>query len=180
MPSKMRWTILDLDSGARRGLSVGTAAAVRDGTEEVGLVAEVSWQELTNSECFGLLASQHLGRLVLVDDRGPIAFPVNFVLDRHTVVFRSGEGTKLDVADHCASVAFEVDGADEATRTGWSVLVRGEATEITDPHDLARVRQLHLYPWAPGAKTHYIRIRPSVLTGRRIAVPRDTPWQWWG
>ena len=180
MPSKMRWTILDLDSGARRGLSVRAAAAVRDSIEEVGLVAEVSWQELTNSECFGLLASQHLGRLVLVDDRGPIAFPVNFVLDRHTVVFRSGEGTKLDVADHCASVAFEVDGADEATRTGWSVLVRGEATEITDPDDLARVRQLHLYPWAPGAKTHYIRIRPSVLTGRRIAVPRDTPWQWWG
>jgi nitroimidazol reductase NimA-like FMN-containing flavoprotein (pyridoxamine 5'-phosphate oxidase superfamily) len=117
---------------------------------------------------------------VLVDDRGPIAFPVNFVLDRHTVVFRSGEGTKLDAAGRGAPVAFEVDGADEATRTGWSVLVRGEASEITDPDELARVRQLSLYPWAPGAKTHYVRILPSVLTGRRIAVPRDTPWQWWG
>jgi uncharacterized protein len=144
------------------------------------VVSEVSWQELSKSECLGLLAGQHLGRVVLVDDRGPIAFPVNFVLDRDTVVFRSGEGRKLDVAGRGASVAFEVDGADEAARTGWSVLVRGKATEITDPDELARVRQLLLSPWAPGAKTHYIRILPSALTGRRIAVPYDTPWQWWG
>jgi nitroimidazol reductase NimA-like FMN-containing flavoprotein (pyridoxamine 5'-phosphate oxidase superfamily) len=143
-------------------------------------VSEVCWQELTKSECFALLAAQHLGRVVLVDDRGPVAFPVNYVLDRHTVVFRSDEGTKLGVAVRGACVAFEVDGAEEATRTGWSVLVRGEATEITDPDDLARLRQLPLYPWAPGAKTHYVRILPSSLSGRRIAVPRDTPWQWWG
>ena len=149
------------------------------GAEE-GVVSEVGWQELTKSECFGLLAGQHLGRVVLVDDRGPIALPVNFVLDRHTVVFRSDEGTKLEVAGRGAFVGFEVDGADEATRTGWSVLVRGEATEITDPDDLARVRQLPLSPWAPGAKTRYVRILPSSLTGRRIAVPRDMPWQWWG
>jgi uncharacterized protein len=155
-------------------------AVVRGGAEEVSLASEVSWQELTESECFGLLAGQHLGRVLLVDDRGPIAVPVNFVLDRHTVVFRSGEGTMLDVALRGAPVAFEVDGADEATRTGWSVVVRGEATEITDPDDLARVRQLPLHAWAPGVKTHYVRIPPSALTGRRIAVPRDTPWQWWG
>jgi nitroimidazol reductase NimA-like FMN-containing flavoprotein (pyridoxamine 5'-phosphate oxidase superfamily) len=86
-------------------------------------------KKLTECECFGLLAGQHLGRVVLVDDRGPIAFPVNFVLDRHSVVFRSGEGAKLDAAGRGACVAFEVDGADEATRTGWSVLVRGEAAD---------------------------------------------------
>lgn len=143
-------------------------------------MSEVSWQELTESECFGLLAGQHLGRVVLVDGHGPIAVPVNFVLDRQTVVFRSDEGTKLDVAGRSASVAFEVDASDEKTRTGWSVLVRGDASEITDPDDLARVRKLLLYPWAPGAKTHYVRIVPSALTGRRIAVPHDAPWQWWG
>jgi nitroimidazol reductase NimA-like FMN-containing flavoprotein (pyridoxamine 5'-phosphate oxidase superfamily) len=166
--------------GGRGGLSVRLGRWYYAGTEEVRVVSEVSWQELTKSECFGLLAGQHLGRVVLVDDRGPIALPVNFVLDRHTVLFRTDEGTKLDVAGRGGSVAFEVDGADEATRTGWSVLVRGEATEITDPDDLARVRQLPLSPWAPGAKTRYVRILPSSLTGRRIAVPRDTPWQWWG
>jgi nitroimidazol reductase NimA-like FMN-containing flavoprotein (pyridoxamine 5'-phosphate oxidase superfamily) len=39
-------------------------------------VREVRWQELTREECFELLAGQHLGRVVLVDDRGPLALPV--------------------------------------------------------------------------------------------------------
>ena len=96
-------------------------------------MGEIRWQELTKQECFGLLTGQHLGRVVLVDDQGPLALPVNFVVDHHTVLFRSDEGTKLEVASRGARVAFEVGGADEATRTGWSVLVRGEATEVTDP-----------------------------------------------
>ena len=143
-------------------------------------VGEVRWQELTKQECFGLLAGQHLGRVVLVDDRGPLALPVNFVVDQHSVLFRTDEGTKLAVASRGSRVAFEVDGTEEATRTGWSVLVRGEAVEVTDPAELARVRQLPLYPWAPGAKARYIRILPTVLTGPRIALPEDAPWTWWG
>ena len=139
----------------------------------------VRWQELTKDECFRLLSGQHLGRLALADDHGPIALPVNYVLDQHTVLFRTDEGTKLDAATRGARVAFEIDGVDEATRTGWSVLVRGEAALVTDQAELARVRALPLYPWAPGAKGHYIRILPALLTGRRIALP-DAPWNWWG
>jgi nitroimidazol reductase NimA-like FMN-containing flavoprotein (pyridoxamine 5'-phosphate oxidase superfamily) len=142
-------------------------------------VREVRWQELTKDECFSLLAGQHLGRVVLVDDRGPLALPVNFVLDQHTVLFRTDEGTKLDVAVRRGRVAFEIDGVDEQTRTGWSVLVRGEAAEITQADQLARVRRLPLYPWAPGAKGHYIRILPASLTGRRIAL-LEAPSNWWG
>jgi nitroimidazol reductase NimA-like FMN-containing flavoprotein (pyridoxamine 5'-phosphate oxidase superfamily) len=56
------------------------------------------WQELTKSECFELLAHEHLGRVAVVDDQGPVVFPVKFVLDRHTVVFRTEEGTKLHAA----------------------------------------------------------------------------------
>jgi nitroimidazol reductase NimA-like FMN-containing flavoprotein (pyridoxamine 5'-phosphate oxidase superfamily) len=159
---------------------VAPPPAARIENNEVRTVRDVRLQELTKQECFGLLAQQHLGRVVLVDDRGPIALPVNFVVDQHTVLFRTDEGTKLEVASRGAWVGFEVDGADEATRTGWSVLVRGEATEVTDPAELARVRQLPLYPWAPGAKTRYVRILPTVLTGRRIALPKDAPWTWWG
>jgi uncharacterized protein len=140
---------------------------------------EVRWQELTKGECFSLLARQRLGRVVLVDDRGPLALPVNFVLDEYTVLFRTDEGTKLDVAVRLGPVAFQIDGVDQATRTGWSVLVRGEAKEVTDPAELALVRRLPLYPWAPGAKGHYVRILPSSLTGRRIALP-EAPSNWWG
>jgi uncharacterized protein len=132
---------------------------------------QVRWQELTKSECFELLARERLGRVAVVDDRGPVVFPVNFVLDRHMVVFRADAGTKLDAACRGSRVAFEVDGTDAAAHTGWSVLIRGEAVEVTDPAELARLRKLPLDPWAPGAKTHYVRILPTVLTGRRISAP---------
>lgn len=141
---------------------------------------QVGWQELTKSECFELLAAQHLGRVAVIDDRGPIAVPVNFVFDRYMVVFRTDEGTKLDAASRGARVAFEVDGTDAATRTGWSVVVRGEAVEVTDPAELARLRGLPLYPWAPGAKSRYVRILPALVTGRRISVPDGTPADWCG
>ncbi len=132
---------------------------------------QVRWQELSKSECFELLARERLGRVAFVDDRGPIVIPVNFILNRHMVVFRTDAGTKLDAACRGSRVAFEVDGTDAAAHTGWSVLVRGEAVEVTDPAELARLRKLPLDPWAPGAKTHYVRILPAVLTGRRISAP---------
>ena len=59
---------------------------------------QAGWQELIRSECFALLAREHLGRVAVVDDHGPVVFPVNFVVDRHMVVFRTDDGTKLDAA----------------------------------------------------------------------------------
>ena len=76
----------------------GGAAAVLLERRKVRSVRDVRWQELTKQECFGLLAGQHLCRVVLVDDRGPLALPVNFVVDHHTVLFRTDEGTRLEVA----------------------------------------------------------------------------------
>jgi len=133
------------------------------------------WQELTRSECFELLASEHLGRVAVIDERGPVMFPVNFVLDRHTVVFRTGAGAKLSAASLHRRVSFEVDRADPATHAGWSVLVRGEAVEVTDQAELARLRALPLEAWAPGARGHYVRILPAAVTGRRIVAPGRAP-----
>ena len=143
-------------------------------------MSKVRWQELTQSECFRLLASQHLGRVVLIDELGPAAFPVNYVVDAHTVLFRTDEGSKLDAALGGARVAFQIDGVDEASHTGWSVLVRAEAVEVIDSDGLARASELPLYPWAPGPKTHFVRLLPTMLTGRRIAVPDDAPSNWFG
>jgi uncharacterized protein len=142
-----------------------------------GAGRQVRWQELTKSECFELLSREQLGRVAVVDDHGPIMFPVNFVLDRHMVVFRTDEGTKLDAACRGSRVAFEIDGTDAAAHTGWSVVVRGEAAEVTDPAELVRLRKRRLLPWAPGAKSRYVRILPAVLTGRRIWAPGGPPDQ---
>jgi nitroimidazol reductase NimA-like FMN-containing flavoprotein (pyridoxamine 5'-phosphate oxidase superfamily) len=135
---------------------------------------------LAETECRSLLAGRHLGRLALVDDRGPVILPVNYVVDRDAPVFRTDPGTKLDAAAEGAEVAFEVDATDETTRTGWSVVVRGTLGEVTDPEDLERLRALPLYPWAPGDKARYLRVAPASLTGRRIRIPDELPFTWWG
>ena len=146
-------------------MSVRTADEPRPGAADE---PRVPWQELTKSECFKLLAHEHLGRVAVVDDRGPVVFPVNFVLDRHTVVFRTEPGTKLHVAGRGSRVCFEADGTDAAGHAAWSVIVRGEITEVTDPAELARLHALPLRRQAPGARDRYVRILPAVLTGRRI------------
>src|ERR687898_346774 len=50
---------------------------------------------------------------------------------------------------------------------------------VVFPTDLERLRRLPLVPWAPGAKPHYVWVRPEEVTGRRISVA-DLPFNWWG
>jgi uncharacterized protein len=127
-------------------------------------------RELTKSECFELLAGQRLGRLAFTDEQGPIVLPVNFVFDRYVVIVRTDEGTKLDIAGRGDRVAFEVDHVDAATGSAWSVLIRGEAIEVTDQLELDRLQRLPVRPWAPGPKSHFMRVLPAVVTGRMIMV----------
>jgi nitroimidazol reductase NimA-like FMN-containing flavoprotein (pyridoxamine 5'-phosphate oxidase superfamily) len=137
-------------------------------------------EELDEGECRKLLAERHLGRLAIPDFGGPVIFPVNYVVDEDMVVFRTDPGSKLDAAIERESVAFEVDATDKTSRTGWSVVVRGTLADVTDLAHLKRLRALPLYPWAPGDKTRYVRVRPLSITGRRIRIPDDLPFTWWG
>jgi uncharacterized protein len=137
-----------------------------NGLDEAGEV------ELSKRQCFELLGSQQLGRLAFVDDRGPIVLPVNFVLDNYMVIIRTDEGTKLTLARHGGRVAFEADAIDAATGSAWSVLIRGEAIEVTDGLEVDRLSKLPLRPWAPGRKSHVVRILPAAVTGRRILLPK--------
>ena len=50
------------------------------------------------------------------------------------------------------------------------MIVRGEITEVTHRAELEQLRELPLQTWAPGVRDRYVRILPSVLTGRRIAA----------
>lgn len=132
---------------------------------------------LDRDECLALVRRSVIGRLgVSVDDR-PLVFPVNFVLDGSTVVFRTAEGTKLWAARH-APVVFECDGIDALYHTGWSVMISGRAEEITNPIERVRVARLPLTPWSSGETPVWMRIRPDMISGRRIPLhgePRCTP-----
>jgi uncharacterized protein len=127
---------------------------------------------LERAECLRLLAADEVGRIAVVDGGTPVIFPVNYAMDGEAVVIRSDPGTKLD-AGMRARVCFEIDGLDRAQRTGWSVVVVGRLEEITAYRstDLARLEHLSLRPWA-GERSHWLRLVPSRITGRRISPAR--------
>lgn len=135
-------------------------------------------RDLDVDTCLRLLSHHHLGRVALNDEQGPLVLPVNYMVDRGSVVFRTGEGTKLDAAVHGETVAFEVDAIDEAARTGWSVVVRGSLEEITDPGELQRLRAQPLDPFAGGERERYVRVWSAAISGRRIVLADRVPPGW--
>ena len=50
---------------------------------------------LSEDESWSLLSSMSLGRIVTILGGQPEIFPVNFVTQRRTVLFRTAQGTKL-------------------------------------------------------------------------------------
>jgi nitroimidazol reductase NimA-like FMN-containing flavoprotein (pyridoxamine 5'-phosphate oxidase superfamily) len=116
-------------------------------------------------ECRRLLASKSIGRIgVNRRGHGPLVVPVNYVLDSTgAVVFRTEVGTKL-AGIHRGAVTFEVDDLDEATRTGWSVVVDGLAHEIDADCEAAVL----VDPWSDSRLRHAVRLVPSTITGRRV------------
>jgi uncharacterized protein len=122
---------------------------------------------LDREESLALVARSVIGRLAVAVDNHPLVFPVNFVLDDNTVVFRTNEGTKLWAARH-APIVFECDGIDATYHTGWSVMISGRIEEIRNPMDRERVARLPLTPWCAGDKPVWLRIRPQSVSGRRI------------
>lgn len=131
-------------------------------------------EELGRDECLALLARHHLGRLAVVVGGRPLVFPVNYCLDGERVVFRTDAGTKLHGALG-GPVAFEIDGTDGLYHGGWSVLVVGEAEEVADGAERDRLTRLPLGLWAGGDRSHWVRIRPAAVTGRRLRTPRPGP-----
>lgn len=136
-------------------------------------------EELSREECLRLLASVPVGRIVYTLHALPAVAVVNFAMDDDGVVFRTGAGGKLEAATGHAVVGFEADDLDRETGSGWSVMVVGPADEVTEPAEIATLSLLGLAPWAPGEKDHFVRIRPEIVTGRRIkpvpALARPAP-----
>lgn len=133
--------------------------------------------ELARDECLDLLAGHSFGRLAVSMGGGaPTIRPVNYVFDRasQSVVFRTAPGSKFHALLHSVDAAFEIDGIDEHSRTGWSVIIRGITEEVTNPPEIARLDRLGLQPWAPGDKRHWMHIRAWTVSGRRIVLPHDS------
>jgi nitroimidazol reductase NimA-like FMN-containing flavoprotein (pyridoxamine 5'-phosphate oxidase superfamily) len=145
--------------------STPTEALDPGGLDEIGV-----------AECWQLLGTQAVGRVAVILGHYPLVFPVNYALHDKSILYRTGSGTKLH-SIHRSNVTFEVDSIDPVHRSGWSVMVKGVAQELSIPHNRATVTEAELAgasPWAPGERNHFIRILADEITGRRIR-PGDLP-----
>lgn len=157
--SNARWSLAEISAAVeeRRDLARGLTAAASPG----------DLARLTLSECCDLLSTKSIGRIAYVARAGvPDIVPVNYAFDGQAILVRSAHGPKLQAAERQDVVAFEVDGIDEATRTGWSVVVIGAARRLA-PGDPSR--HADPIPWANGPRPHIISIEPRRIDGRRLA-----------
>lgn len=131
---------------------------------------------LNEHECWTLLRSTTTGRLAVINGDGPDIFPLNYVVDHGTLVFRTGAGTKVTALERTPQAAFEVDGYAADTAQAWSVVVKGSAESINSLYEGLDALVLPLAPWQAGAKHHFMRIVPTEVTGRKFAVADAGIW----
>jgi len=122
--------------------------------------------DLDEGSCWGLLETAGVGRLVWVDADGPVAVPVNVAVSDGAVVIRTAAYSAMAREVDDSRVALEVDDLDHESRTGWSVLVRGVARVLFEPAPADAPTA-----WPTGSKSATVRIRPTRVTGRRLAAP---------
>lgn len=132
-------------------------------------------EELSETESLRLIGQAQIGRIGFTGTFGPVVLPVNFKLVDGAVIFRTeeyghlAEDLRTGITGAEYKVAFEVDQTDPATRTGWSVLIQGAVHHVDDEEERASLLTVGLEPWAGGERALFLRIVPSLVTGRRIS-----------
>ncbi|MFD7686534.1 pyridoxamine 5'-phosphate oxidase family protein [Streptomyces sp. NPDC059781] len=132
------------------------------------------FRELGRQECLQLMAGVPVGRVVFTRRALPAVLPVNFRLDDDgAVLLRTAAGSELVRAVDGAVVAFEADDVDAARRSGWSVVVTGPATVVTDPAEHRRLARTVPVSWVPSAREVFVRVEAELVTGRELVGGRS-------
>ncbi|MFD5519330.1 pyridoxamine 5'-phosphate oxidase family protein [Streptomyces sp. NPDC127066] len=130
---------------------------------------EDTFHELDRQECLRLLAKVPVGRVVYTRQALPAVLPVNFCLDTDdSVLLRTSSDSELVRAIDGVVVAFEADEFDAETRSGWSVVVTGRATVVTDPAEHVRLSEAGPTSWMPLRSTVFVRIESEMVNGREL------------
>jgi nitroimidazol reductase NimA-like FMN-containing flavoprotein (pyridoxamine 5'-phosphate oxidase superfamily) len=123
--------------------------------------------ELSRQEALRRLGSVAIGRVVFTSQAMPAIRPVNHLLDQGRIIFRGYRDAAITAAasrERGTVVAYEADDIDPATHTGWSVIVTGLASIVTDPGQAAHYQAI-LRPWAEGELSQIISVEPELVTG---------------
>lgn len=124
---------------------------------------------MDRQECLRLMAEVPVGRVVYTRQALPAVLPVNFALAADaSVLLRTSAGSDLVRAVDGVVVAFEADAFDAESRSGWSVVVTGRATVVTDPVEHERLMRTGPRSWMPIEEDVFIRIEATMVTGREL------------
>lgn len=127
-------------------------------------------------ECWRYLRSSSVGRLAVVGSTGPEIFPVNYLPEDGTLMFRTGPGTKLDAVLEGGPVALEADGLNKYGTIAWSVVVKGRPEAVAESGDEDEAVGQLVHAWEPGAKDQLVRITPTDVSGRQFVVSPTRRW----
>ncbi|MGK0722711.1 pyridoxamine 5'-phosphate oxidase family protein [Leucobacter sp. W1478] len=123
---------------------------------------------LNPEECWRLLATQEVGRIVTHVGEVFDIFPVNYVVDGESIVLRTAEGNKLVEMVISGEVLFEADA--HTGSEAWSVVLRGTARRLETGAEIAAADALPLKPYVPTVKRNYVRIEANTLSGRHFEI----------
>lgn len=156
-------------------MALPRAGRVGTAWRTLGAENRATFETLDRAECLRLLGTVPVGRIGVSIGALPAILPVNFAVVGDRVVIRTVPGTKLDAATRRAVVAFEVDSYAPDGTSGWSVVVQGVCTEVTDADERAALAASDLRAWAfdGGVATRFVRIDLSFISGRRFRRRTD-------
>ncbi|WP_151478298.1 pyridoxamine 5'-phosphate oxidase family protein [Streptomyces albicerus] len=131
------------------------------------------FRELDRQECLRLLAGAPVGRIVHTRHALPAVLPVNFCLDDDSaVLLRTAAESELSRAIDGVVVAFEADEVDAVAHSGWSVVVTGRATVVTDAAEHRRLSRTGPRSWVAAPEEVFVRIEAELVTGRELVGGR--------
>ena len=133
--------------------------------------------DLSVHDCWKYLRSASICRVAVLSGDRPDIFPVNYVPNYGTIIFRTGPGTKLDALLASPMIALEADGLNSYGTIAWSVVIKGHAELVSNNKDVQEAIEAGLSPWEPGAKDHLVRVTPAAVSGRRFVI--SPPSSWW-
>lgn len=134
-------------------------------------------KELSVHDCWKYLQSTSICRVALINGDVPEIFPVNYVPNYATILFRTGPGTKHDALKDGIPLALEADGFNRYGTIAWSVIIKGSPEFVTNPDEIQEAVDVGLSPWQPGSKDILVRVTPTHISGRRFVI--SPPSTWW-
>ena len=131
--------------------------------------SERYFEAIGRQQCFDLIESHHLGRIAWQAADLPQILPVTYAMHQGSVYFRTAPDGILSELALPTRVALEVDELDQQTRSGWSIVLHGRTSAVSEPEALADLWAADsLVPWAGGNRTLFICIRPDRVAGRVV------------